>query len=83
MNQVTANHFRQNLKAEVDNLIDSHEVLRVKRRRGGDFVVLSADDWGAIEETLYLNRFPGLVESIRQAADEPVEEATPLAELDW
>ncbi len=81
--EVTGHHFRQHLKSEVDRVIQNHGVLRVKRRNGGDFVVLSADDWRAIEETLYLNRVPGLVESIHQAAGEPLEDGIPLAELDW
>lgn len=83
MNEVTANHFRQHLKREVDRVVENHDVLRVRRRRGGDFVVLSADDWSAIEETLYLNRVPGLVESIREAAREPLEEGTRLEDLEW
>ncbi len=83
MNVVSANHFRQNLKSEVDRVVQDHDVLRVKRRNGKDFVVVSADDWRAIEETIYLNRIPGLVESIHQAAQEPLEDGTPLAELDW
>jgi PHD/YefM family antitoxin component YafN of YafNO toxin-antitoxin module len=67
----------------VDRVISEHQVLRVRRRRGGDFVVLGADDWRAVEETLYLNQFPGLVESIHLAAREPVEEGVPLVELEW
>jgi len=83
MKETTANHFRENLKSEVDRVVQSHEVLRVTRRRGGDFVVLSADDWEAVAETLYLNQFPGMVESIENAAAEPIEEGTPLQDLDW
>lgn len=83
MNQVTADHFRQHLKSEVDRIIEDHEVLHVTRRRGGDFVILSAGDWRAVEETLHLNRVPGLVESIRRAAVEPLEEGMPLEDLSW
>ena len=83
MKETTANHFRENLKSEVDRVVQNHEVLRVTRRRGGDFVVLGADDWDAVAETLYLNQFPGMVESIEKAAAEPIEEGTPLQDLDW
>lgn len=83
MNDVTANYFRDHLKQKVDQTIDSHQALRVTRRKGGDFVVLGADDWAAIEETLYLNQFPGLVDSIHEAAKEPLEKGTPLEKLDW
>ena len=83
MYEVTANHFRQNLKREIDKVVEEHEILRVTRKRGGDFVVVSADDWRAIEETLFLNRVPGLVESIQRASEEPLEEGTRLEDLDW
>ncbi len=83
MPEVTAHKFRQNLKTEIDRVVANHEVLRVRRRNGGDFVVLSADDWSAIEETIYLNRVPGLVESLRQIAEEPLEAGTRLEDLAW
>jgi len=83
MSETTANDFRKRLKSHVDRTILHHEVLRVKRRNGENFVVLGEKDWMAIEETLYLNRIPGLVKSIHKAAEEPIEYGTPLEELDW
>jgi prevent-host-death family protein len=83
MSEMTANFFREHLKAAVDEVVSNHSVLRVTRRRGGDFVVISADDWDAIAETIHLNQVPGLVESIREAAKEPLERGTNLADLDW
>ena len=81
--ETTANQFRQQLKAQVDKCITSHDVLRVTRRNGENFVVLGESDWRAIEETLYLNQFPGLVQSIHDAAQEPLEDGAPLEELEW
>jgi antitoxin YefM len=83
MTEVSADRFRQHLKREVDRTIAEHRPLRVRRRAGGDFVVLGADDWRAIEETLALNQVPGLVESLHRAAAEPLADGTPLEELDW
>jgi len=83
MRETTANMFRQYLKSEVDQCIASHEVLRVKRRNGENFIVIGETDWKAIEKTIYLNQFPGLVLSIHEAAQEPLEEGTPLEELEW
>ena len=83
MNEITANYFREHLKAAVDEVVDNHEVLRVTRRRGGDFVVLSAEDWDAVAETLHLNQVPGLVDSIKEAAKEPLEHGTELKDLEW
>ncbi len=83
MKETTANEFRKKLKYYADISIFNHEVLKVKRRNGENFVILGEKDWQAIEETLYLNQFPKLVESIKAAAKEPLEEATSLEELDW
>ncbi len=83
MIETTANHFRQHLKTQIDECITTHDVLRVTRRNGENFVVLGEGDWKAIEETLYLNQFPGLVQSIHNAAQEPLEEGTAFEELEW
>lgn len=83
MPETTSNIFRKTLKSQVDNVIANHEVLKVKRRNGENFIVIGEKDWKAIEETLYLNQFPGLVESIHKADKEPIEEGTLLEELDW
>jgi antitoxin YefM len=83
MSEMTANQFREHLKSAVDEVTANHRVLRVTRRRGEDFVVLSASDWQFIEETLQLNQVQGLVESIRQAAAEPLEEGVRIEDLEW
>jgi len=83
MNEVSANEFRAHLKREVDRVVEDRRVLRVKRRHGEDFVVVAADDWSAIEETLFLNRVPGLVESVHEAATESLDDGERLQDLDW
>jgi len=83
MPETTANDFRKNLKMYVDRTILDHQILRIRRRNGENFVVIGEGDWNAIEETLYLNRIPGLVESVREAAGEPIEDGTHLEDLDW
>ncbi len=44
-------------------------------------VLVSEEDWSAIQETLYLLSVPGMRESIREGMDTPVEECD--EELDW
>lgn len=43
MTEMTVNQFRANLKSAVESALSTHEPLRVKRRAGQDFVVISAD----------------------------------------
>ena len=83
MQETTANEFRKKLKTTVDNCISNHDVLKVVRRNGENFMIIGEADWRAIEETLHLNQYPGLVDSIHKAASESLEEGTPLEEIDW
>ena len=41
--------------------------------RGKNAVLVSKDDWNALQETVYLNSIPGFVESV-VSKDEPLEE---------
>ena len=41
--------------------------------RGKNAVLVSEDDWNALQETVYLNSIPGFVESV-VSKDEPLEE---------
>jgi prevent-host-death family protein len=54
MNSVSVNKFRDNLKFFVEQVVSEHLPLKVTRRSGDNFVVLSADDWEREQETLYV-----------------------------
>ncbi len=64
MLEVTVNKFRANLKESVEQAISNHEPLRVSRRNGGDFIVVSADDWSQEQETLYVLQNSSLMKQI-------------------
>lgn len=44
MDSISVNKFRDNLKKFVKQVITEHLPLKVTRRNGADFIVLSADD---------------------------------------
>jgi antitoxin YefM len=54
MDSVSVNQFRENLKHFVEQVASQHEPLKVTRRNGEDFVVISAEDWEREQETLYV-----------------------------
>lgn len=54
MLEVSVNKFRANIKSFVDDALITHSSIRVKRRTGNDFIVLSAEDWERNQETLYV-----------------------------
>jgi len=64
MDTVSVNKFRDNLKRMVDQCLGTHEPLRVTRRSGEDFVVMSAADWEREQETLYVLQNSKLMQQI-------------------
>lgn len=55
---VTYTQARQNLKDIGDKVCNDSTPIRIQRKNGGDLVILSADDFDSMEETLYLMRSP-------------------------
>ncbi|VAW53978.1 RelB/StbD replicon stabilization protein (antitoxin to RelE/StbE) [hydrothermal vent metagenome] len=64
MDTISVNKFRDNLKAFVEQVVTEHLPLKVTRRSGDDFVVLSADDWEREQETLYILQNNDLMKQI-------------------
>jgi antitoxin YefM len=67
MREITANKFRATLKTCTDQSITNHEPLRVTRKRGKDFVIIGAEDWEQIQETLYVLQNTSLMQQIKQS----------------
>ncbi|TSA09253.1 MAG: type II toxin-antitoxin system Phd/YefM family antitoxin [Deltaproteobacteria bacterium] len=80
MPTLTASEARAKLYRLIDEAASSHEpVLITGKRRNA--VLISEEDWRAVQETLYLLSIPGMRESIREGMNTPVEECA--KELDW
>ena len=54
MIRMTVNRFRANLKSCVEEAASNHEIIKVTRRTGESFVVISEEDWERERETLYV-----------------------------
>lgn len=67
MDTISVNQFRDNLKSFVEQVVIKHEPLKVTRRAGDAFVVLSADDWERERETLLILRNNHLMQQIGDA----------------
>lgn len=61
---------RANLKAVVDQVIDDSEPVILSRQGGKAVVLVSLDDWNAIEETLHLLSTPANAEWLRASIAE-------------
>lgn len=67
MDTVSVNKFRDNLKSLVEHVANSHEPLKVTRRSGDDFVVISAEDWEREQESLYVMQNSDLMQQISES----------------
>ena len=73
MTTLSASEARKRLYALVDEVKQSHEPVQIVGKRNSA-VLISEDDWRAIEETLHLTSVPGMRESIRKGLKTPIEE---------
>lgn len=54
MDVLTYSETRANLKAVLDRVVDDHVPVVVARRRTRSVVLVSLEDWNAIEATMHL-----------------------------
>jgi antitoxin YefM len=80
MQTLSASEARANLYRLMDQAAESHLPITISGKRH-DAVLLAAEDWQAIQETLYLLSVPGMRESIKEGMAEPIDACS--KELDW
>jgi antitoxin YefM len=71
MTTLTASAARSSLFKLLDKTYYSHEPVQITGKRH-NAVLVSEEDWRAIQETLYLVSIPGMRESIRLGLKTPV-----------
>ena len=71
MHALTASEARANLYRLIDEAAESHEPVIISGKRH-NAVLLSAEDWSAVQETLFLLAVPGMRESIKAGMAEPL-----------
>jgi len=73
MTGITATEARSKLYRLIDETAKSHQPIVIMGKRN-KAVLVSEEDWSAIQATLYLLSVPGMRESIREGMDSPVDE---------
>jgi antitoxin YefM len=73
MSTITASEARANLYRLIDEVASTHRPLLVSGKRN-NAILVSEEDWSAIQETLSLISIPGMRESIREGMSSPVDE---------
>lgn len=80
MTTITATEARKLLYKLMADLSDSHGPIQITGKRG-NAVLVSEDDWRAVQETLHLLAIPGMRKSIRDGMKTPVAKC--VKKLDW
>jgi antitoxin YefM len=80
MKTITVTSARQSLYHLIDEADSSHEPIQITGKRK-NAVLISEDDWRALQETIYLLSIPGMGKSIREGLKTPVKKCS--GELDW
>lgn len=80
MSTLTASEARANLYRLIDQAAEWHEAILISGKRSSA-VLVSEEDWKAIQETLHLLSVPGMRESIKEGMAEPLDTST--RKLDW
>ncbi len=80
MQTFTASEARANLYRLIDQAEQLHQPILISGKRSSA-VLLSAQDWSAVQETLHLLAVPGMRESIKAGMAEPLEQSAKA--LEW
>jgi prevent-host-death family protein len=80
LKSIGVSEARANLYKLVEQASVGHEPVKITSKKG-NAVMISEDDWLAVEETLYLLSVPGMRESIVQGMETPLDKCAPG--LDW
>jgi prevent-host-death family protein len=82
MKSVPITKARQDIFNIIEQTIVNSEPIQITSKKG-DVVMVSLEDWSAIQETLYLLGIPGMRESILNGAKEPTSECKSLEDIGW
>lgn len=66
---MTVSQVRADIYNVMDETAQTHEPILITGKRN-NVVMLSQEDWNAIEETLYLNSIPNMVSSIQESMND-------------
>ncbi len=80
MKTINATNARKQLYQLINETSEVHEPIQITGKNN-NAILVSEDDWRAVQETLYLTSIPGMRESIQNGLETPVDECS--EELDW
>ncbi len=80
MTTLTASQARAKLYSLMDETAASHEPIQITGKRH-NAVLISEEDWSALQETVYLMSVPGMAASIKKGMKTPLNKCA--KKLNW
>lgn len=82
MNEMNLTTARKQIYRLVEEVNTTHMPVLLTGKNN-NAVLVAAEDWRTIEETLFLNNIPGMVDSLLEGVGEPDEKMVSLKDVDW
>lgn len=83
MSAINVTKARDNIYQLLSDVNTNSQPITITNNRGKNGVLISEDDWNAIQETLYLNSIPGVAESIIEGGKTLIEDCLSENEVKW
>jgi PHD/YefM family antitoxin component YafN of YafNO toxin-antitoxin module len=82
MKHITANTALNDFDDILDNVIEFGETVSIANDKGAA-ILISQEEWSGLQETLYLQSIPSMVDSIKAADAESLEDGIDASEVDF
>jgi antitoxin YefM len=77
MTIITPSGLRNDIYNIINEVIETNAPIFIKSKNK-DAVLMSGADYRSMQETMYLQSIPGMVESIQEGMKEPLENCKPF-----
>lgn len=83
MDYISATKAREKIYQLLAEVNSSNRPVTITNNKGNNCVLISENDWNAIQETLYLNSIPNMAETLIEGMNTSVDECLNEDEVDW
>ncbi|MFA6937897.1 MAG: type II toxin-antitoxin system Phd/YefM family antitoxin [Treponema sp.] len=83
MDAISATQARANLFKIMSFVNENSEPVTFTNSKGKNAVLIGEDDWNAIQETIYLNSIPGMVDSLKKGMKTPLDKCVSEKNVKW
>lgn len=82
MTNTTITNFRKNVFDYLNAVVSCNDIINVTTKEG-NAVVVSAEEYNGLLETLFLTSVPGMKQQLVESLSEPLDTMTDAKEVDW